>query len=95
MLKNPYPNNPYCKRAADSPMRKWCQCLNCMRYEQEMKKPPQNLTRVRLLDNTRAGTIRDRLSKQYTVDYDDGSFGFLMKEDQGDVWEFEELTIKR
>lgn len=36
------------------------------------------LTRVRNLETNKDGTVVDVLSSQITVDYDDGTFGFLL-----------------
>jgi len=33
---NPYPDNHYCVRPKDSPMRKWCNCLQCRKYAKEV-----------------------------------------------------------
>lgn len=38
----------------------------------------KTFTRVRNLDTGKKGTVVDILDSQITVDYDDGTFGFLM-----------------
>jgi hypothetical protein len=43
---NKHPDNPYCTRPKDSPMRKWCMCEDCRRYEEEFneaKRKAENL----------------------------------------------------
>ena len=44
-------------------------------------------TRVKMKDSGREGSVAERLSSQFTVDYDDGSFGFLFYKDKGVEWE--------
>lgn len=34
-VRNKYPDNSYCTRPKDSPMRQWCTCEDCKRYEEE------------------------------------------------------------
>ncbi len=50
------------------------------------KKPTDNFTRVKNLEYDKEGTVAERLSSQFTVDYDDGSHGFLFYKDKGDTW---------
>ena len=47
-----------------------------MRRRNVMKS--RALTRVRNLETNKDGTVVDVLSSQITVDYDDGTFGFLL-----------------
>lgn len=42
--------------------------------------------RVRNLEYDKEGTVEEDLSTQYTVNYDDGTFGFLIKRDKGATW---------
>ena len=42
--------------------------------------------RVRNLEYDKEGTVEEDLSTQYTVNYDDGSFGFLIKRDKDTTW---------
>jgi spore maturation protein CgeB len=49
------------------------------------KKRP--FTRVKNLDTGKLGTVKDRLSTQFTVDYDDGTFGFLPNSYEDISWE--------
>lgn len=51
------------------------------------KQPVMNFTRVMNLEFKKEGEIAERLSKQFTVNYDDGSFGFLFYADKGDTWQ--------
>ena len=43
-------------------------------------------TRVKNLDTEKEGTVEDRLSQQFTVQYDDNTFGFLFYKDKGVTW---------
>jgi hypothetical protein len=45
------------------------------------------LTRVRNKETNKEGTVIDILSAQITVEYDDGTFGFLMFKYRGAEWE--------
>jgi len=50
------------------------------------KTPTKKFTRVKNLEFDKDGSVQDRLSKQFTVNYDDGSFGFLFYADEGVTW---------
>jgi hypothetical protein len=41
------------------------------------------------LETGKLGTVRDELALQFTVDYDDETFGFQMKKWKGVDWEYE------
>lgn len=56
------------------------------------RKIKRDFTRVKNLETEKYGSIADRLSVQFTVNYDDGSFGFLMNKDRGVVWEYKHDT---
>ena len=43
-------------------------------------------TRVKNLETESKGTVESRLSSQFTVNYDDGSFGFLFYKDIKITW---------
>ncbi len=45
--------------------------------------------RIYDIDRTKYGTVKDVLSVQFTVNYDDGTFGFLFKNDYGVTWVYE------
>jgi len=44
------------------------------------------LTRVKNKETNKEGTVVDILSSQITVEYDDGTFGFLMFKYMGAEW---------
>jgi len=50
------------------------------------KTPTKKFTRVKNMEFDKDGSVQDRLSKQFTVNYDDGSFGFLFYADEGVTW---------
>ena len=50
------------------------------------KRPTKKFTRVKNTEFNKEGSVQERLSKQFTVNYDDGSFGFLFYEDEGVTW---------
>lgn len=52
----------------------------------KMTRIRPNITRVKNLDTEQEGTVRDVLSTQLTVDYDDGSFNFLFIADREVTW---------
>ena len=58
-----------------------------------MKRTPTlygGVTRVTCLEHQKDGTIRDVLSSQFTVDYDDGTFGFQLNRLYLVDWKIEE-----
>ena len=56
-------------------------------FARPRRKPVTNFTRVMNLEFKKEGEVAERLSKQFTVNYDDGSFGFLFYADKGDTWQ--------
>ena len=57
-----------------------------------MDQSPRNMrihgfTRVKNTEMNKEGTVEDYLSKQFTVNYDDKTFGFLFYADKGVTWE--------
>jgi len=49
-------------------------------------KAIRNFRRVLNLETQKEGDIIDHLSAQFTVHYENGSFGFLFYADEGTVW---------
>lgn len=47
----------------------------------------KGVTRVKNLETNKIGTVKDILSTQFTVDYDDGTFGFLVRSYKNINWE--------
>lgn len=45
-----------------------------------------NFTRVKNTEYNKEGLVDEFLSKQFTVNYEDGTFGFLFYADKGDTW---------
>ena len=53
----------------------------------QKKKPVHRFTRVLNLEHNKEGTVYNFLDSQFTVNYEDGSFGFLFYKDKGTEWE--------
>ena len=51
-------------------------------------RPPlkKSFRKVQLKDNNKKGEVVDHLSCQFTVRYEDGTFGFLFYRDEGVEW---------
>lgn len=61
---------------------------NAKRWGRKVKCPVlTEFTRVKNLNNGKEGYIIDVLSAQFTVDYDDDTFGYLMKSDYKVDWD--------
>lgn len=50
------------------------------------KQLAHNFTRVKNTEYEKEGSVDEYLDKQFTVNYDDGTFGFLFYADKGDTW---------
>ncbi len=60
-----------------------------------MKRMPkiyEGITRITNLETEVDGTVHSALSAQFTVDYDDDTFGFLLHRLYGVDWKLEERT---
>jgi len=49
--RNPYPNNPECKRPKESSMRQWCRCMECIKWERKQQGMPTYSAKLRTLHN--------------------------------------------
>ena len=59
-----------------------------MAFKPMRRKTAQfNFTRVKNTEFEKEGAVEDFLDTQFTVNYEDGTFGFLFYKDKGVTWE--------